>query len=59
MELFAPQLDHIGLTLEQRQDFLRDLSQLAASALDGYFSDHSVTSPVADLNMPALLARDS
>lgn len=49
MEQFAPLLDHIGLPLEQRQEFLSNLSQLAASALDNYFADQSATSPISDL----------
>jgi len=48
MERFAPLLDHIGLPLEQRPDFLSDLSQLAASALDDYFAEHNATSPASD-----------
>jgi len=49
MEQFAPLLDHIGLPLKQRQEFLSDLSQLAASALDDYFADKSATTPIPDL----------
>lgn len=49
IERFAPLLDHVGLPHEQRLDFLSDLSQLAASALDDYFADHHATSPASDL----------
>ncbi len=49
VERFALLLDHVGLPLEQRLDFLSDLSQLAACALDDYFADKGTTSPVPDL----------
>jgi len=49
MERFAPLLDHVGLPHKQRLDFLTDLSQLAASALDDYFAEHNATNPASDL----------